>query len=175
VDVNELRQKQAPLKARYRDDPGSAITPLRARASLDGPGVSVQVGTWAGPVRAGLHLATGGDGADACSGDMLMEALVACAAVTLRSVALAMHVEIRNGSLQASGTFDASGTLGVARDVPVGCSNIAVHAALDTDADADQLERLAQLTERYCVVSQSLRTPVRFTIERVIRAGPAGG
>ncbi len=167
MDVNELREKQAPLKARYRDEPGSAITPLHAQASLDSPGVSVQVGTWAGPVRAGLHLATGGDGGDACSGDMLMEALVACAGVTLRSVALAMQIDIRGGSLQASGNFDASGTLGVAKDVPVGCTDIVVHAELDTDAETDKLERLAQLTERYCVVGQSLRAPVRFTVARV--------
>jgi uncharacterized OsmC-like protein len=169
VDVTELREQQAPLKARYRDDPGSAITPVRAQASLDSPGVSVAVGSWAGPVRAGLHLATGGDGGDACSGDMLMEALVACAGVTLRSVALAMQIDIRGGSLHASGTFDASGTLGVAKDVPVGCTDIVIHAELDTDAEADKLERLAQLTERYCVVGQSLRTPIRFTVERVSR------
>jgi uncharacterized OsmC-like protein len=169
VDVTELRKMQAPLKARYRDEPGAAITPLRAHASLESPGVSVEVGSWAGPVRAGLHLATGGDGGDACSGDMLMEALVACAGVTLRSVALAMQIDIRGGTLHASGTFDASGTLGVAKDVPVGCTDIVVHAELDTDAEADQLERLAQLTERYCVVGQSLRAPVRFTVESVSR------
>jgi uncharacterized OsmC-like protein len=101
---------------------------------------------------------------------MLMEALVACAGVTLRSVALAMQIDIRGGTMQASGQFDASGTLGVAKDVPVGCTDIVVHAELDTDAEADKLERLAQLTERYCVISQSLRAPVRFTIDAV--AGP---
>jgi uncharacterized OsmC-like protein len=121
---------------------------------------------WAGTVRAGLHPATGGDGSDACSGDMLLEALLACAGVTLRSVATAMGVGIRSANLHATATFDVRGTLGISREVAVGCSAVAVTALLDTDADDATLERMAQSTERYCVVGQSLRQPVTITLQR---------
>jgi uncharacterized OsmC-like protein len=164
VDLTDLRACQAPLKQRYLDRPDSAITPVSGTGSLDGPGVTVAVHTWAGPVRAGLHRATGGDGSDACSADMLMEAIVACAGVTLRTVALAMRIEIRSGTVRAEAGFDAKGTLGVAKDVPVGCTDVRVVAELDTDANQSQLDRLAELSERYCVVGQSLREPVRFTV-----------
>jgi uncharacterized OsmC-like protein len=166
VDVATLRARQAPLKQRYRDDPSSAATALGGTASLAGPGVTVMVDTWAGSVRAGLHEATGGDGQDACSGDMLLEALVACAGVTLRSVALAMGIEIRSGALRASGRFDARGTLAVAKDAPVGVTDLTIQGDLDTDADAAELARLAELTERYCVVGQSLRAPVTIDLCR---------
>jgi uncharacterized OsmC-like protein len=124
------------------------------------------VQTWAGPVRAGLHPATGGDGSDACSGDMLLEALLACAGVTLRSVATAMSIPIRSATLRAEGQFDARGTLGVSRETPVGCTDIGITAELDTDADDATLAKLAQLTERYCVVAQTLRVPVEISVRR---------
>jgi uncharacterized OsmC-like protein len=166
MDAAALRAQQAPLKERYRVDPASAATPLKATAQLSGPGVSVQVETWAGPVRAGLHRATGGDGTDACSGDLLMEALAACAGVTLRSVALAMGIEIRSGELRVQGSFDARGTLAVAKDAPVGATHITIVGYLDTDADEQQLAKLSQLTERYCVVGQSLRDPATIELRR---------
>jgi uncharacterized OsmC-like protein len=166
MDAATLRETQAPLKQRYRDEPLTALTPLSARATFADPGVTATVSTWAGPVRAGLHPATGGDGADACSGDMLLEALLACSGVTLRSVATAMSLDIRSAELRAEGHFDARGTLGVSRETSVGVNNLTVTAVLDTDADDDALERLAKLTERYCVVAQSLRESVAFTIRR---------
>jgi uncharacterized OsmC-like protein len=167
VDATGLRAAQAPLKQRYRDDPATARTPLSARGSFADGGVTATVSGFAGPVRAGLHRATGGDGSDACSGDMLLEAVLACAGVTLRSVATAMQVPIRSAELSADGVFDARGTLGVDRSVPVGVTDITVTATLDTDASDDQLERLAALTERYCVVGQSLNQPPRFVVRRI--------
>lgn len=166
MDRESLRAAQAPLKQRYRDDPAAAVTPLGARAAFSEPGVTCTVAGWAGPVRAGLHRATGGDGRDACSGDMLLEALVACAGVTLRSVATAMGVEVRAASLTAEGVFDARGTLGLDREVPVGVTDIVVRAALDTDADDAQLQRLAASTERYCVVGRSLADGIRMEVTR---------
>src|SRR6476620_2852638 len=159
MDAQTLRAAQAPLKARYRDDPPAALTPLHARATFEDEGVTCTVQGWAGPVRAGLHEATGGDGSDACSGDMLLEALLACAGVTLRSVATAMKLEVRSARLTDEGVFDARWTLGVDRTVPVGVTDVVVTAEVDTDADDAQLERLATTTERYCVVGQSLAQP----------------
>lgn len=167
MDATELRARQAPLKDRYRSDPGSATTPLHAEASFSDPGVTATVSSWAGSVRAGLHRATGGDGSDACSGDMLLEAVLACAGVTMRSVATAMGLGIRSGALRAESSFDARGTLGLDRDVPVGIGPVTITAELDTDADEAALERLAALTERYCVVGQSLRQPPRVVVRRV--------
>lgn len=166
VDATELRAAQAPLKQRYKDDPTAARTPLSASGSFAEPGVTATISTFAGPARAGLHRATGGDGSDACSGDMLLEALLACAGVTLRSVATAMSLTIRDAQLTAEGTFDARGTLGIDRTVPVGVTDITVTATLDTDATDEQLERLATLTERYCVVGQSLAQPPRIVARR---------
>ena len=166
MDASKLRELQAPLRASYQDDPAAARTPLRAEADFSTDGVTTQVEGWAGPVRAGLHAATGGDGSDACSGDMLLEALVACAGVTLRSVATAMSLEVRSARLTAEGFFDARGTLGLDRSVPVGVTDVVVTAELDTDADDKQLERLARSTERYCVVGQSLATPPRVVVLR---------
>lgn len=163
----ELRAVQAPLKHRYRDDPASARTPLTAGATFTDPGITCTVDTWAGPTRAGLHPATGGDGSHACSGDMLMEALLACAGVTMRSVATALGVRVRAGRLSAQAVFDARGTLGVSRAVPVGCVDVVVTADLDTDADEQSLQRLADLTERYCVVGQTLRDPVTIHVRRM--------
>ena len=167
MDAVTLRARQAPLKQRYREDPASAIASVSAAGRLDGPGFNVRVDTWAGPAVAGLHPGTGGDGSEACSGDMLLEALVACAGVTLRSVAHAMGVAIRSATFRAEATFDARGTLAVSRDVPVALTSIRFVADLDTDADDAALRRLAELTERYCVVSQTLREPVGFELRRV--------
>lgn len=166
MDATTLRGMQAPLKQQYKDDPASAATPLKANGGFSDPGITATVQTWAGPTRAGLHRATGGDGKDACSGDMLMDAVLACAGVTLRSVATAMGIEIRSADLHADGSFDARGTLGLDRTVPVGVTDVVVTADLDTDADDAVLDRLASLTERYCVVGQSLRQPPRFVVRR---------
>ncbi|MFI7483853.1 OsmC family protein [Kocuria sp. M1R5S2] len=163
----DLRRTQAPLKERYREDPEAARTPLHSHGDFRDPGLTTTVDTWAGPVRGGPHAATGGDGSDACSGDMLLDALVACAGVTLRSVATAMGVTVRSAQLEAEGVFDARGTLGIDRSVPVGVQDVVLTARLDTDADDTALERLARSTERYCVVSQSLNTDVTFVVERV--------
>jgi uncharacterized OsmC-like protein len=160
MDADTLRELQAPLKQRYRDDPASSRTPLEAAGTFETEGVTASVQTWSGPVRAGLHPATGGDGGDACSGDMLLQALLACAGVTMRSVATAMGIDIVDAELHATGMFDARGTLGVSRDVPIGVQEISVVAELQTDADDTTLAKLGELTERYCVVGQSLaQTP----------------
>lgn len=169
MDAAALRELQAPLKRQYRDNPGSARTPIGASGDYREPGVTCTIDGWAGPVRAGLHPATGGHGLDACSGDMLLEAVAGCAGVTLRSVATAMGVEIRSAQVRVDGVFDAKGTLGVDRDVPVGVQDVVVAVELDTDADDATLAKLAELTERYCVVAQSLREMPRFTVTR--RAG----
>lgn len=165
-DADALRAAQAPLKERYREDPDAALGALSARATFADPGVTCTVDTFAGPVRAGLHETTGGDGTDACSGDMLLQALLACAGVTLRSVATAMSLDVRSATLTASAAFDARGTLGVDRAVPVGVRDVAVVAELDADADDAALERLAKVAERYCVVGQSLREPMTLTVRR---------
>ena len=166
MDAAALRQLQAPLKQKYRDDPESAIAAMTASAAFTEPGITCTVETWAGPVRAGLHPYTGGDGADACSGDMLLQALLACAGVTMRSVATAMGIEVRDGRLTASAEMDARGTLGVSREARVGLGDIEVVAELDTDADDATLAKLAELTERYCVVAQTLASTVRLTLRR---------
>jgi len=170
MDGTTLRQLQAPLKARYRDEPTSALTPLQATGAFDDPGITCTVDSWAGPVRAGLHPATGGDGGDACSGDMLLQAVLACAGVTMRSVATALGIDIRSATLHANGQFDARGTLGISRDTPVGVGAIQLIAELDTDADDVVLARLAALTERYCVVAQSLAEPPSLRIRRTAPA-----
>jgi len=171
MDRSTLREKQAPLKQRYRDEPASALTPLHASGSFDDADITCTVESWAGPVRAGLHPATGGDGADACSGDMLLQSLLACAGVTMRSVATALGIDIRGAKLHANGEFDARGTLGVSRDTPVGVHAIQLVAELDTDADDQALARLAELTERYCVVAQSLAQLPSLRIQRITAVG----
>jgi uncharacterized OsmC-like protein len=171
MDSTTLRELQAPLKARYRDEPTSALTPLQASGAYDDPGVTCTVESWAGPVRAGLHPATGGDGSDACSGDMLLQALLACAGITLRSVATALGIDVRSARLHATGQFDARGTLGVSRDTPVGIHDIQLVVELDTDADDQVLARLAAMTERYCVVAKSLADPPAIRIQRTATDG----
>jgi uncharacterized OsmC-like protein len=169
MDAAALRELQAPLKRRYRENPESARTPIGAHGDFREPGITCTIDGWAGPVRAGLHPATGGHGLDACSGDMLLDAVAGCAGVTLRSVATAMGIEVRSARIRVDGVFDARGTLGVDREVPVGVQDVRVAVELDTDADDAALAKLAELTERYCVVAQSLRDTPRFTVTR-----PAG-
>jgi uncharacterized OsmC-like protein len=166
MDAAELRELQAPLKRRYRDDPAAACAAMHARADFSEPGITATVQTWNGPVRAGFHSSTGGNGTDACSGDMLLQALLACAGVTLRSVATAMGVEIRSAELTATAEMDARGTLGVSREVPVGLQHVEVTAELDTDADDASLTRLGELTERYCVVAQTLAEKPHLVVRR---------
>lgn len=156
MDATELRAVQAPLKQRYRDAAADAVITLHADGDLDGEGITCSVDTGRALVEAGLHPATGGDGVAACSGDMLLEALVACAGVTLRAVATSMDVGVRGGHVRAEGELDVRGTLGVDRDAPVGFRAIRLTFTLDTDADEDTLASLLTLTERYCVVLQTL-------------------
>ncbi|MFA9444576.1 OsmC family protein [Egicoccus sp. AB-alg6-2] len=152
----DLRAVQAPLKARYREEPASALLTLSADGDLDGAGVTCSVRTGQAVVEAGLHPYTGGDGLSACSGDLLLQALVACAGVTLRAVARSLEVSIDGGRVVAEGDLDFRGTLGVDRDAPVGFRAIRVVFELDTPADEPTLQKLCELTERYCVVHQSL-------------------
>jgi uncharacterized OsmC-like protein len=164
MNSDELRAIQAPLKARYREHPEEATITLRARASLDDAAVTCKVETSRAIIEAGLHPATGGDGLAACSGDMLLEALAACAGVTLRAVATALEIPIESGTVNVEGDLDFRGTLGVAKDQPVGFKEIRVRFDLNTQAPAEQVSKLLSLTERYCVVYQTLRQPppVRF-------------
>lgn len=168
MDGETLRARQAPLKEKYRRDPVAARTPVQAHGDFRDSGVTCTVDGWSGPVRAGLHPATGGDGTDACSGDMLLDALVACGGVTVRSVATAMGLRVRAARLRADAFFDARGTLGVDRAVPVGLHDVVVTVEVDCDADDARLERLAAACERYCVVGQSLRDPPKFVLRRVV-------
>jgi uncharacterized OsmC-like protein len=154
---DELRAMQAPLKTRYREDASSARLTLRARGDLSGEGIACSVDTGRALVEAGLHPYTGGSGMQACSGDMLLQALVACAGVTLRAVATALAIDVRGGKVEAEGDLDFRGTLGVARDAPVGFQSIRLHFTVDSDAPRAELDKLLQLTERYCVVLQTLR------------------
>jgi len=162
MDQNALRAVQSPLKERYREEPSAALVTLRAEGSLtDGLTCSVQTGR--ALVAAGLHPASGGDGLSVCSGDMLLQALVACAGVTLSAVATSLGIVVREGSVTAEGDLDFRGTLAVDRDAPVGFGAIRLTFDVDTDADADQLATLLRLTERYCVVLQTLRATPEIT------------
>jgi uncharacterized OsmC-like protein len=155
MDKAALQEIQAPLKDRYRSDPDAAHITLSAAGTLD-DGIACSVQTGKALVEAGLHPATGGTGALACSGDMLLQALVACAGVTLRAVATSLEIPVRGGTLRAEGDLDFRGTLGVAKEAPVGFTSIRLSIDLDTGADAEQLATLLRLTERYCVVFQTL-------------------
>jgi uncharacterized OsmC-like protein len=166
IDAEALRAMQAPLKARYRDDPEAAVVTLKASGRLDEERLVCKVETGRALVEAGLHPATGGDGIAACSGDMLLEALVACAGVTIKAVATAIGIRIDAGTLSAEGDLDFRGTLGVAKDAPVGFRAIRLRFDLETDATEDQLATLMKLTERYCVVYQTLRNPPPIEITR---------
>ena len=163
MDANALKELQAPFKQRYRDEPGTALITLEAEGEI-GEGAICSVKTAKALVDAGLHPATGGSGMHACSGDMLLEALVACAGVTLNAVATALEIPLRQGRVRAEGDLDFRGTLGVAKDVSVGFKNIRLHFDLDTDASEEQLATLIKLTERYCVVYQTLCQPPQIEV-----------
>jgi uncharacterized OsmC-like protein len=163
MKAEELRAVQAPFKERYREQPTAALVTLRAEGKL-GEGITCKVETGKALTEAGLHPATGGSGLNACSGDMLLEALVACAGVTLSSVATAIGVELRDATVRAEGILDFRGTLGVSKDVPVGFQQIQLYFDLDTDATDDQLATLIRLTERYCVVYQTLEHPPQVQV-----------
>jgi uncharacterized OsmC-like protein len=156
MNTNDLRAMQSPLKERYRSEPDQALITLKAEGRI-GDRVTCSIQTGKALVEAGLHPATGGPGTFACSGDMLLEALAACAGVTMAAVATSIGVDLRGGTVRAEGDLDFRGTLGVAKDVPVGFQCIRLEFELDTDASAEQLATLLRLTERYCVVYQTLR------------------
>ena len=164
MDSEQLRATQAPIKDRYKQAPEAARITLKASGALDDQEIACNVETGKALVAAGLHPGTGGSGAFACSGDMLLQALVACAGVTLKAVATALNIDVRNAKVLAEGDLDFRGTLGVAKDAPVGFSDIRLRFELDSDAPPEQLDRLLTLTERYCVVYQTLRNPARVTV-----------
>jgi uncharacterized OsmC-like protein len=170
MKADDLRSMQAPLKEQYKRQPGAAFITLKANGRL-GENVTCKIQTGKALVEAGLHPATGGSGLSGCSGDMLLEALAACAGVTLNAVATTIGVEIRDGIVQAEGDLDFRGTLGVAKDVPVGFQHIRLHFELDTDASEEQLATLLRLTERYCVVFQTLRQSPEMNISSHVAAG----
>jgi uncharacterized OsmC-like protein len=165
VNADELRALQAPLKEAYRADPARALVTLTADGELDAASVACRVDTGRALVEAGLHPATGGTGLQACSGDLLLQALVACAGVTLRAVATALAIPIRRGRVHAEGDLDFRGTLGVSKEAPVGFRAIRLRFELETDAGAEQLATLEKLTERYCVVLQTLRVPPTLSVQ----------
>ncbi len=156
MNADDLRALQAPLKERYKEDPAAAVVTLRASGRI-GEGIACRVDTGKALVEAGLHPATGGSGMQACSGDMLLEALVACAGVTLKAVATALNIDLKDARLFAEGDLDFRGTLGVAKDAPVGFREIRLRFELDTEAGAESRKKLIELTERYCVVLQTIR------------------
>ncbi|MFN2601369.1 MAG: OsmC family protein [Gemmatimonadaceae bacterium] len=165
MNADELRAMQAPLKERYRAEPSTAVITLRAEGKL-GDGITCRVETGRAFVDAGLHPATGGSGLEACSGDMLLEALVACAGVTLRAVATAIGIDVRDGSVRAEGDLDFRGTLGVSREASVGFREIRLEFSLDSDASDEQIDNLLRLTERYCVVFQTLNNSPQLSMSR---------
>jgi uncharacterized OsmC-like protein len=156
MNAQELKALQAPIKEKYKADPNAAVVTLRAEGRI-GEGIACRVDTGRALVEAGLHPASGGSGLQACSGDMLLEALVACAGVTLKAVATALGIHLKDAKVLAEGDLDFRGTLGVARDAPVGFRAIRLRFELDTDASAEQKKKLLELTERYCVVLQTIR------------------
>jgi len=168
MDAAALRALQAPIKERYKADPGTALITLRAKGRLDEANIACKVDTGRALAVAGLHPATGGTGLELCSGDMLLEALVACAGVTLKAVSTALGIPLRSGAVNAEGDLDFRGTLGVAKDAPVGFSQIRLTFEVDTDAPQEQLDQLLKLTERYCVVYQTIRNgpPVALRLLR---------
>src|SRR5580693_414298 len=165
MNGDELRAIQAPLKERYRGDDTAGLVTLKAHGALDSEGIACKVETGRALAVAGLHPATGGSGAELCSGDMLLEALVACAGVTLKAVATALEIPLKSGVVKAEGDLDFRGTLGVAKDAPVGFRAIRLAFVLDSDAPKDKLDTLLKLTERYCVVFQTLNTKPELSVE----------
>ncbi len=169
MDSTQLRAMQAPIKDRYRADPKAAFITLKANGSLDSDGLSCKVETGRAIATAGLHPATGGSGLELCSGDMLLEALVACAGVTLKSVATAIDVPLKSGHVVAEGDLDFRGTLGVDKEAPVGFAEIRLRFDVATDAPQEKLDQLLKLTERYCVVYQTIKNgpKVSVSLQRV--------
>ncbi len=169
MDANRLRALQAPIKERYKNDPKAAHITLKAKGNLDDANIACKVETGRTLAIAGLHPATGGSGLELCSGDMLLEALVACAGVTMKAVATALDIPLKSASVSAEGDLDFRGTLGVAKDAPVGFAQIRLRFDLDTDAPQDKLDQLLKLTERYCVVYQTIKNgpPVDIKLSRV--------
>src|SRR5438094_2874370 len=168
MDAAALRAMQAPLKDRYKSEPRSAMITLRAKGAIDDAHIACKVETGRALAVAGLHPATGGSGLELCSGDMLLEALVACAGVTLKAVATALEIPLKSGIVSAEGDLDFRGTLGVAKDAPVGFAQIRLRFDVETDAQQDRLDQLLKLTERYCVVYQTIKAgpPVAITLAR---------
>jgi len=168
MDSAALRALQAPIKDRYKADPKAGLITLKAKGALDDTSIACKVETGRALAVAGLHSATGGSGLELCSGDMLLEALVACAGVTLRAVATALDIPLQSGAISAEGDLDFRGTLGVAKEAPVGFAQIRLRFDLDTDAPQDKLDQLLKLTERYCVVYQTIRSgpPVEISLKR---------
>jgi len=168
MDSAALRALQAPIKERYKADPQAGVITLKAKGALDDTNIACKVETSRALAVAGLHPATGGSGLELCSGDMLLEALVACAGVTLKAVATALDIPLRSGAVSAEGDLDFRGTLGVTKEAPVGFAQIRLRFDLDTDAPQDKLDQLLKLTERYCVVYQTIRSgpPVEITLKR---------
>jgi uncharacterized OsmC-like protein len=169
MTADELRKLQTPLKAQYRERPETALVTLKSEGRV-GENMTCKIETGKARVEAGLHPATGGDGQSACSADMLLEALVGCAGVTLRAVATALGIPLRDAIIRAEGALDFRGTLGVSKDVPVGFKQIRLNFELDTDASEEQRANLIRLTERYCVVYQTLREPANITVSHRVMA-----
>jgi uncharacterized OsmC-like protein len=169
MDANELRALQAPIKDRYKTEPKAAYITLKAKGTLDDTNIACKVETGRALAVAGLHPATGGSGMELCSGDMLLEALVACAGVTLKAVSTAIDVPLKSGTVSAEGDLDFRGTLGVAKDAPVGFAQIRLRFDVETDAPQEKLDQLLKLTERYCVVYQTIRSgpPVAISMNKV--------
>ena len=165
MDANELRAMQAPIKERYKSSPDTALITLKAKGALDDSHIACKVETSRALAVAGLHPATGGSGLELCSGDMLLEALVACAGVTLKAVSTALAIPLKSGTVSAEGDLDFRGTLGVAKDAPVGFREIRLRFDVDTDAPDDKLDQLLKLTERYCVVYQTIRSGPQVDIK----------
>ena len=170
MTADELRSLQAPLKAKYRERPDTALVTLTAEGRV-GQNMACKIETGKARVEAGLHPATGGDGHSACSADMLLEALVGCAGVTLGAVATALGIPLRDATIRAEGDLDFRGTLGVSKDVPVGFKQIRLHFDLDTDASEEQRANLIRLTERYCVVYQTLNQPPNIAVSHRVTSG----
>ena len=167
MDADQLRAMQAPIKQRYKDDPDAALITLKAKGTLDDSNIACKVETGRALAMAGLHPATGGSGLELCSGDMLLEALVACAGVTLKAVATALAIPLKSGIVSAEGELDFRGTLGVAKDAPVGFRQIRLRFDVDTDAPQDKLDQLLRLTERYCVVYQTIKSGPPVDVQMV--------
>jgi uncharacterized OsmC-like protein len=168
MDAAEVRAIQAPIKERYKNDPKAGLITLKAKGSLDDTNIACKVETWRALATAGLHPATGGTGMELCSGDMLLEALVACAGVTLKAVSTALEIPLRTATVAAEGDLDFRGTLGVAKDAPVGFAQVRLRFNVDTDTPQEKLDQLLKLTERYCVVYQTIKSgpPVEVTLAR---------